>query len=280
MEPAAPEVSADVEQQYEGRIAHAYFVRFHMSLILSAVIASGVLASKGLLVLGVHSLRLRYPIAVLASYLVFLMLVRLWIWYVTLHTAGISIGSLDLGGSGSGGGGSSGSLFEVGGGGDSGGGGGFAGFGGGSSGGGGASSSWDTNVTAASVSQAAVPAPAPAPAGSSGRLSGLIPDIDLGDDGWILILLGLLILAILGAGGYLVFAAPHILPEAACQALLATGLTRISKQEHHNWMRGVLRSTCIPFGIVLVLATVLGWEAHRHCPSATRLVEVFHCAVR
>jgi hypothetical protein len=45
-------------------------------------------------------------------------------------------------------------------------------------------------------------------------------------------------------------------------------------------MRGVLRSTWIPFAIVLVLAGAVGWEAHHHCPSATRLVEVFHCAVQ
>jgi hypothetical protein len=263
----------NAEQQYERRVLHDHFVRFHMSVILAAVIASGILASKGLLALGVHSLRTRYPLAILVSYLVFLLLVRLWIWYVSIHRAakiGIGIGNLDPGGSGSGG--SSGGLFEFGGGGRSGGGG-FAGFGGGESGGAGATSSWDSNVVAASVAQ-----PAPS-SGSSGWFPKLNFDFDLDDDWWVVLLLAVLILAILGSAGYLIWVAPHVLPEAAGQALLATTLTRVSKEEHHNWMSGVLRSTWIPFAIVLILAAVLGWEAHRHCPSASRLIDVFYCAV-
>src|SRR5947209_3653015 len=96
---ATPGIQLDPEaaKRFEKRIVHAYFVRFHMSLILTAVIASGVLTSKGLLELGLHSLRLRYPVAVLASYLVFLLLVRVWIWYVSLRTAALSVGNFDFG---------------------------------------------------------------------------------------------------------------------------------------------------------------------------------------
>src|SRR5258707_15244763 len=117
----------DACQRYERRIAHTYFVRFHMSLILAAVIASGVLTSKGLLDLGVHSLRLRYPLAVLGSYLVFLLLVRVWIWYVSIRGRAVDrLGGPDIdggfGGIGLGGAGPSG----------------FTKFGGGSSGGAGA----------------------------------------------------------------------------------------------------------------------------------------------
>src|ERR1039457_3581383 len=89
--------------QLERRIAHDYFVRFHMTVILAAVISSGVLASKCLMELGV-SLRFRYPIAVLASYLVFLLLIRVWIWYVTVHSlAAFELGNVNFGGSGGGG---------------------------------------------------------------------------------------------------------------------------------------------------------------------------------
>src|ERR1035441_3306484 len=76
--------------QLERQIAHDYFVRFHMSVILAAVISSGVLTSKGLMILGV-SLTLRYPISVLASYCVFLLLVRVWIWYVSVRVAGAAV---------------------------------------------------------------------------------------------------------------------------------------------------------------------------------------------
>src|ERR1039457_5350407 len=143
--------------QFERRIAHDYFVRFHMTVIPAAVISSGVLASKCLMELGV-SLRFRYPIAVLASYCVFLLLIRVWIWYVTVHAlAGLQLGNLNFGG----GGGSRGSFGFGGGSGGSGSGGGFSGLCGGSSGGGGASSSWEAGDAAGLASQ-----PSPASSGS------------------------------------------------------------------------------------------------------------------
>jgi hypothetical protein len=247
-----------------------------MSLILSAVIASGVLASKGLLDLGLHSLRLRYPIAVLTSYLVFLLLVRLWIWYVSLRSGALNRASSSKGGSwnevieidnigGSGGSGSGGASGEV-----------FRGFGGGSSGGGGATGSWESDMPPALISE---PAPAQVSSGSSSWFPKIDIDFD-GDGGIVLILLAALVLAMVGAGGYLVYAAPQILPEAAGQALLAGALTRVSKQEHHDWMSGVLRSTWIPFAVVLLFAAALGWEAHRYCPAAPRLLDVIHCALK
>jgi hypothetical protein len=205
----------------------------------------------------------------LASYGVFLGLVRVWIWYVSVHAAAaFQLANLDFSGSGGG----SGSSLSIGGGsGGSGSGGGFSGFGGGTSGGGGASSSWEGNEAAAIVSQ-----PSPAPSGSHWWPSF---NLDLGDDdSWVIVLLIALVACILGGGVYLVYAAPHILPEAAGQVILAGTLTRVSKEEHHNWMAGVIWSTWIPFVIVLLMAGVLGWEAHRHCPAAHRLIDVLNCA--
>ncbi|MGD0773901.1 MAG: hypothetical protein ABSC05_13865 [Candidatus Solibacter sp.] len=264
------------EPQLQRRIAHDYFVRFHMSVILAAVISSGVLVSKLLMELRIP-LHLRYPIAVLASYCVFLVLVRVWIWYVSVRTAaGLQLANLSFGG-GRGSGGSGGSL-DIGGGfsggsgsGGSGSGGGFSGFGGGTSGGGGASSSWEGNDAAAIVSQPS--------SGSSG--GHWWPDIDFGggdDDSWLVIaLLIALVACILGGGVYLVYAAPHILPEAAGQVLLAGTLKQASRQQHHTWVDGLIWSTWIPFVLVMIIAGALGWEAHRHCPVALRLLEVLNC---
>jgi hypothetical protein len=245
-------------QRFKQQILHGYCVRFHMGLILAAVIASGVLTSKLFLELGLHSLRLRYPIAVLGSYAVFLLLVRIWIWYVSIrHTASLAVGNFELGnfsGSGSGGGGTS------------------VHFGGGDSGGGGASDLWD----ASAGNTPAIPAPS-----HSGGFSLPDLDLDLDDDGWfVLVLLLALVLCIFCAGGYLVYNAPQILPEAACQAVLATALTRLSKVPHYGWMPGILRSTAIPFALVLIFAGALGWAAHRHCPGAARLIDVLRCPAR
>ena len=274
-EAVAKAPSQTLAQRFKERILHGHFVRIHMSLILTAVTMSGVLTSKGLLEAGVVSLRFRYPVAVLCSYLVFLGLVRIWIWYVCRRQAAASgsgsgsgwiLGNFDFGGrGGSGGGGGGGGSGGVGGG--------SVRFGGGDSGGGGASSLWEADAAAGP----SAPMPAPVPSGGS-RWS--LPDIDLGggDDGWeIVLLLAALVLAIVLAGGYLIYVAPQILPEAAWQAVLASTLTRVKKDDHHGWMTGVMKSTVLPFAIVMVLAGALGWVAHKHCPTATKLVAVFSC---
>jgi hypothetical protein len=258
-------------------IAHDYFVRVHMFVILSAVIASGVLASKCLLMMHV-TLNIRYPIAVAVSYAVFLLLIRVWIWYVSVRShsrfrdgrirersSWFTFGGGSGGGSGSIGGGS---------------GGGFSGFGGGDSGGGGASSDWQANEVAAFAAQ-----PVPAPSGGGGGGGSFLSGMDLGGSGdnngmIVIVLLVALVACIMGGGVYLIVVAPHILPEAACQVLLAGGLSRVSKEQHHNWMRGVIWSTWIPFVIVLVAAGALGHYAHRYCPAAPRLIDVLHCSAR
>lgn len=259
---------ANLAERFKQGILHGFLLRFQMSLILTAVIASGVLASKLLLMGGFHSLRLRYPMAVLASYGVFLLLVRVWLWYVSIRrtvafrASGVDLGDLN---------------FDLPGGSWGGGGGGVQ-FGGGSSGGGGASDSWGE-----AENFIASPVPQPVPVSGGGGLGGgggsWFPsfDFDLDGDGvWVLILLAVLILGILFAGGYLVYAAPEILPEAAWQFALA-GVLKKATTQNGDWMPGVLRSSAIPFAVVLLLAAVLGWMAHHSCPEAVKLLQVFHC---
>lgn len=235
---------------FKQSITRGFLVRFHMALILLAVIAAGLLASKGLLESGVLSLRLRYPLAILCSYFVFLGLVRVWIWYVSIRDrSSFDLGDVNVGGIDLSGGTGGGAPVR---------------FGGGDSGGAGASDSWGDGGSVE--------------ASSASKLD-LGFDFDLGDDGWqIVLLLAAVVLAIVLAGGYLVYAAPEILPEAAAQVAFASAITRVKKQyDHHGWMRGVLRSTAIPFLIVLLLAAGLGWKAHSYCPQATKLKQVLNC---
>ena len=234
-----------LKDRFKSRLVRHHFLRFHMGLILTATAVSGVGISKLLLMAGLTRLSFRYGIAVLCSYLVFLFLVRLWIWFVTgravvvpdLDPVGVVDGSIELppGGVGS-------PTVQ---------------FGGGSSGGGGASSSWE------------------------GGLS--LPDIDLdvggGDDGiGILIALILIVLAILLCGGFLLYVAPNLLAEAAFSALLAGSLRRATRRlEAGNWALGVLKYTFIPFLIVCGLSIWLGHAAHRHCPAAVKLSQALAC---
>jgi hypothetical protein len=88
--------------------------------------------------------------------------------------------------------------------------------------------------------------------------------------------LALLLLAIFGAGAYLVYAAPEILSEAAFEALLAAGLIKASKKmDGPGWMGSVFKATWIPFVIVLILTGIFGWVAQTHYPHATRLADIF-----
>src|SRR5882672_4736829 len=93
-------------QRFKERILHTYFVRCDMSLILLVVVASGVGASKLLLECGIHSLPVRYPLALIISFLAFLLLIKVWIWYVFCRAiGGVDLGDVDSGGIPIGGGG-------------------------------------------------------------------------------------------------------------------------------------------------------------------------------
>lgn len=233
--------SGSVAKRFRQRVLRQYFVRFHMSLLLVATTSCGVLASKLLLMAGLTSVLVRYPVAVALAYLVFVGLTKLWVAYVLIdvparRAVGPDGGSsfdpanIDLPGRGSGGP-SGGTSMS---------------FGGGDAGG-----HWFS-------------------------FPNLNLDIDLDDGIWIL---ALLVLVLFGAGGYLIYVAPEILPDIALNALLASCLTGAAKKaEAKGWLRSVFGATWIP--LVLIMATTIGLAVtvHRTCPSAPKLMDAFHCA--
>ncbi|MGE0129803.1 MAG: hypothetical protein AB7U82_17110 [Blastocatellales bacterium] len=277
----APGVSEPV---FKGRLRAHFFVRLHMLLIFGAVILSGVSVSKLLLEFSVVSMPVRYAIAVCIAYGVFFLLVRLWLWYVGItgtksrqrkqsssnSSSGDSSSGLDINVDFSSGGGSKGSSWS--------------GFGGGKSGGGGASDSWGQPAFLSSDQSFSSGGSGSSwfSGGSSKSSSFGLDDIGLdgGDDGClgviVLLLLAALLLAIFGAGIYAIYQAPAILAEAAFQAALASGLIRATKRiERGDWAGSVFKATIIPLVIVLALAVAFGWAAHRYCPAATRVAEIF-----
>lgn len=82
MSQASPAPAKSRKQRFKESLLARYFVRFHMSLILLATMGAGMLASRFLLGWGVQVPFVRYPLNVVLSYGVFLLLVRLWISYV------------------------------------------------------------------------------------------------------------------------------------------------------------------------------------------------------
>lgn len=275
----ASEISEPV---FKGRLRAHFFVRFHMLLIFSLMILSGVSVSKLLLEFGVRSMPIRYAIAVGVAYGVFFLLVRLWLWYIGI--AGTKARQRQHSSSDRSSGGSSSSPdinidFPSGGGKGSS----WGGFGGGKSGGGGASDSWGQPAFLASdQSYSSGGSGSGWFSGGSSKSSFGLGDLNLdgGDDGClgviVLLLLAALLFAIFGAGIYAVYQAPTILAEAAFQAALASGLIRAAKQmERGDWAGSVFKKTIIPLVIILALAVAFGWAAQRYCPAATKLAEVF-----
>ena len=256
-------------QRFRQRIVRQYMVRFHMSLLLAATMASGVLCSKLLLVAGLHSVLYRYPIAVIGGYLVFIGLARLWVAYVLINAVAdrghifasarsASSSGIDLdanlgtvGHSSTG----SGALF-----------------GGGDSGGAGASDVWESSSPQLSAT------PATGGNGGSFHFPSIDLDIDFDDGFWILIVLGLLVLVLGCAGGYLIWAAPQILPEFALSALFSSSLTGAAKRaERQGWVVSVLRATYLPLLAILAVTIALGVVVHHHCPGADKLSVALAC---
>jgi len=62
-------------------ITRSLWVRFHMTLILLLVLIAGIGGNFVLMKLGVRSMPGRYVLAVLLGYALFLLGVRLWLWY-------------------------------------------------------------------------------------------------------------------------------------------------------------------------------------------------------
>ncbi len=257
-------------ERFKRFLQKRFSLRLHMFLILSGVFCAGLLCSKLLLELHVRSMLIRYPAAVLFSYVSFFGLVKLWLIYLTsssgrknsLVESGSGGGdgilsdlSLDLPGSGSGGPS-------------------FGGGGGGTFGGGGASASFNgPQIQAFAVSP---------PDSGGGPGSGIadsagdaVSGIFDGDDAWVLIVLGIILAIICGAGIYLIYQAPVILSDAAFQAALSTSLIRrMKKMSDPDWMGSVFRTTSVPFLVVLTAATASAWAAHRAYPEAAKMSEV------
>ena len=66
----------------ERSLAGRFWLRFHASVMIAGTFATGFLANAAMLALPVHRVWLRWPLAVLAGYGAFFVLVRLWLAYV------------------------------------------------------------------------------------------------------------------------------------------------------------------------------------------------------
>ena len=244
--------------------------RVQISVLLLITAFAAFISSAIMLRLGMTSMAWRYPIAVLVGYIVFLILLRLWLWWQSeeniVGNVGVdgdlivAAGDLSIPDIGSG----SGDTFSLGGGGD---------FGGGGAGG-----SWsDADVKAPIPVAFSSNAPPTSFSAGSSSSSGL-PDIDVDLDAIIIVVVVLLL--VFSALIYVIWIAPVLLAELVIDAAVVGSLYRPVKNiERTHWLRTALRKTAIPAGIVMLLFFIAGFVMQAAVPEAVTIGQFLDAAL-
>jgi hypothetical protein len=77
------------KQAFQKHLQRRFSLRLHMFIILLVTILSGVLFSKILLMFNVVNFAIRYPLAVVFSYLVFFACIKLWLICISPSKPGV-----------------------------------------------------------------------------------------------------------------------------------------------------------------------------------------------
>ncbi len=237
--------------------------RLQISVILAMTALIGFVTSFILLKAGVTSMALRYPLAVFAAYIGFLMLLRVWLWWQSDETAGsfdvgdVVIPNIDVSGIG----GTEASHAVFGGGGD---------FAGGGSGGDWSGGDVPKPVPVAFASHPA-PTATPLSSASSSSSGSWGIDFDL-DDGIALVIVLVVVVLVLSALIYVVWIAPVLFAELMIDAALVGGLYgSVKGVQRTHWLLTALRKTAIPAVIVAILFVIAGVAMEAANPEATTI---------
>ena len=237
-------------------LAGRFWLRVHASVIVAGTFAAGFLANLALLGLGLDGVIVRWLIAIAVGYGMFFVLVRVWLAYVGIRT----MATLDVDDGGvidwsSVRGGAADVPFRG---------------GGGQFGGGGASGSFGigrVEATEGALSRVSS-------TGKAGSRLGF--GIDLGDAGFLVIVIGLIVLAVVGALAgsaiHIIWIAPDLLADAAFGALLASGaLPGLRRINEPAWDGHVFRATWKPLLAVVVVAVAAAMALGHWFPGARTL---------
>lgn len=249
------------DQHMRRRLQKRHWLRLHAALTGGLSLAAMSLISLCLLHAGVHSMGLRYGLALACGYLLYLLLVRLWAGCMLRRDWDAGDAGADVpGSSGKSGGADTADTA------------GFESGQGGSYGGGGAGGHWGDG--------AAVPDIAPASSGLE------LPDVDVSgldalDEGAVvlvpvLLIFAVLLVAVTGMGSlvWLVFGADLFL-TVAVEVAFALLMTRtLYVVEREGWLPAALRISWKPVLGALVAAVALGLLADWLFPQADTLAQV------
>ncbi len=217
--------------------------RLQMSLMVCATGLSGFLSSVLMLELGLEQMAVRYGLAVLIAYLVFLFLVWLWV----LHNrrtldAGVVLDGLDV----------LEPIVDL------------------VPGGGGSAESVGPSLPAeAPFSDAPTTASSPSAADSlSDAGSTISSGFDL-DEAIVVVVVAVAVLSALAAAAYVIWIAPAMLGEVMVDGVLSVGLyRRLSQVDRKHWLEGVVARTVFPFLWVGLFFVVAGAVMQRYAPEA------------
>ena len=261
-------------------LEHRFFLRVHMTAMLTATILVGLATNLLLYRMRVTVFAIRYGIAVITAYAAFIGCIRLWLLYVGFRGRRRSGSGVDdwfdcvnFTGSGSSSGSSGGGVS-------------FRG-GGGKFGGGGASGSWASESDVRPAPLVVAPPPPKSTSSVSSKSSSSSKSgggggggDDLGELILVLLIIALVI-AVIASFVWIVWVAPTILGEVVFNAALAGALARHTHRATcGEWIGSVLKKTALPFAAILILSITMGWWAQHICPSALRLKDAFHCVNR
>jgi FtsH-binding integral membrane protein len=221
--------------------------RFHVTLILLSTGLAGFLTSFSLLHLGLLGMGLRYPLAILFAYGMFLLLLWLWLWLQRRdRKVDIDPSVLDFIPQPAG----NAEIFEIGSGGD------FSG--------GGAGGSWGASVSTS----------AQTPAGGSSA-EGVGSALDLEYVG-LIVVAAVAVLGGLIASFYIIYIAPTLLAEILVDGALVAGLyRRVKRIERKNWLHTAIRRTLLPVILVTIFFTVAGFALQQAVPNAHTMGDVW-----
>ncbi|MEO6854002.1 MAG: hypothetical protein ABI410_13535 [Rhodoferax sp.] len=225
------------------------YPRLQMALLVALTGLSGLLASFVMLGQGVTAMALRYPLALLVAYLVFLVL--LWLWLRSRADDYLEVPDL-LQEIPTGNGTSSGVPLRSGSGGDF--------------GGGGASASFDTT---GSINPPSVETNL---GDGLGDALGSVADADEWAIPLVVLLLGAgLALSML----YMVYAAPVLFAELLLDGVLSASLYRnLRGLQRQHWLTSAFRRTALPFVLTGVFLCLSGWAMQAYAPHAHSIGDV------
>lgn len=263
--------------------------RLQMSVMVALTGLAGWLLSALLLHLGLHAMMVRWPLALLGAWGLFLAMLGLW---VRLQRETIELpddvdellpDEIDLvdalprvswprGGSA----GRSGGVAP----------------GGGRFGGAGAqgeAGSLPPGLAVADDASLAGAADGPMPAvglvdaqagvgrGSGGGLE--LPDLGDADEAMVPILIVVLAVGMAAASLYVIWSAPTLLADLLFDGAMSYGLyRRLRADETRDWLSTAVRHTALPFALTAVLLAGAGWGLHKAVPGAWNLSQALHPA--